>query len=58
MTNVPTNVSKVTVGPRRAIPLPIFLFTSFKFAEFKANCANTDAFDKSITSTKKNNASL
>lgn len=58
MTRVSTIVSKVIVGPKTAIPLAILFLISSWFEALKADWANMAAFDKSISSRKKNNASL
>lgn len=58
MTRVSTTVSSVMLGPSMAIPCAMLCFTSSWLWELSANWARTVAFDKSISSRKKNSASL
>jgi len=58
MTRVSTTVSSVMVGPSMAIPCAMLCFTSSWLRELSANWARTVAFDRSISSRKKNSASL
>lgn len=58
ISRVSTKVSNVIVGPKSDMPRAIFARTSSLFLELRANCANIAAFERSIISKKKNNASL
>lgn len=58
MTKVSTIVSKDIAGPNISMPREIFSMTSSCVVPLNANCASIPAFDKSISSKKKNKASL
>ncbi|KAH1015364.1 hypothetical protein HUJ05_013097 [Dendroctonus ponderosae] len=58
ITRVSTSVSRVKVGPKTDTPLAICLLISSVLEAVKANCAKVAALDKSMSSKKKNIASL
>lgn len=58
MSNVSTSVSNVIDGPKSDIPRAIFALTSSWLLELNANCANTPALFRSMSSRKKKRAFL